>query len=400
MLLEIFKQAITSLTANKARSILTSLGIIIGISAILILNSSGEGIKSSVVGLIQGLGSNIVRVSPQSNQNGPPVSLPKTLKFRDYELIRKNIPTVKYSTPQMFGQQVITVEKESMYSAILGVSEEYFRFANPVFLSGRGFTAPEVRAVGKTIVIGKNVAEKFFLNKDPLNQKIVVGTTSFIVIGVLGSQTGIFGAIQDNAVIMPYTSAKNYIFGSRDWLNAVLLQIDKEENTTSTKEQIISLLRTEHKLKPNEENDFGVTTQEQILNIISSILSVITLFISAVAAISLLVGGIGIMNIMLVTVTERTKEIGLRKAIGAKNSQILLQFLIESVVLTAAGGAIGLAIAWVFTRIANLLSFNAFLTVPAVVFTLAVSSFFGIFFGLYPAKIASDKKPIDALRYE
>lgn len=402
MFLVILKQAVQAIFANKVRSILTTLGIVIGISSVSIMLTSGDAVKQLILDQLQSAGTNIIRVAPgQPAENGPPVDTPDTLKIDDFEDMERQLVGVEYLFPQFFEQKQISYREEGGFFSVSATTPDFFTSLAPEFSAGRPFTEAEVDSAAKVAVLGVKVREALFDDdENPVGQRIKMGNTSLQVIGVTKEVGGIFGLILDVSVGIPISTGRQ-VFGNRDWLNAVLIEAETKEDVPAIKAQVTDLLRRNHRLGIDDEDDFAITTQESSLQMIDAIFSIITLFVSAVASISLFVGGIGIMNIMYVTVTERTREIGLRKAIGAKKSAILLQFLLEAILLTMLGAAIGLGITYAVVGIVNLI-FNLAIGVSmlAIIISVGISSIFGVGFGFFPARQAANKNPIDALRYE
>jgi len=316
------------------------------------------------------------------------------------------VPHLAKIMPVVFGSETAVFENESYAATVFGVTDLFAKIYDMYPDQGRLFTDEEIKSYSDVVVIGSKIKDELFGSSDALGKKIKIKSRNFKIIGLLG-QKGQFSFINfDSAVIVPYTTAQRYIFGIKHF-NRLVIEADSEENVAQTLEDIKITLRNSHNITDPDKDDFFIETQASAMKTVSTIMNVLTLFLAAVAAISLIVGGVGIMNIMLVSVTERTREIGLRKAIGATEKDILFQFLLEAVILTALGGIIGIILgtslsfltSLALTRFANLnWPFN--FPVQAAALGIGVSAFVGLIFGLYPARQASQKSPIEALRYE
>ena len=407
----IFKTAIRGLKTNRSRSALTILGIVIGITAIMMVMSLGEGARNLILGQIQSIGSKTIAVVPGRQPKGIMDSLSvftDSLKERDLTALKKkeNVSHLSEIMPLVFGSETAVFGNESYATTVFGVTDLFAKIYDMYPDQGRLFTDEEIKSYADVIVIGSKVKDELFGSDNALGEKIKIKNRNFKIVGLLG-QKGQFSFINfDSAVIVPYTTAQRYIFGIK-YFNRLVIEADKEENVAQTVEDIKITLRNSHNITDPDKDDFFVETQASAMETVSTIMNILTLFLAAVAAISLIVGGVGIMNIMLVSVTERTREIGLRKALGATDKNILFQFLLEAVVLTAAGGIIGIILgtslsfltSLALTKFADL---NWAFTFPAfaAILGMGVSAFVGLVFGLYPAHQASKKSPIEALRYE
>src|SRR3989339_1978110 len=403
------KSGMASLNANGMRSVLTILGIVIGITSIILVMSLGQGAEDLILGQIQGIGSKVIRIAPGRHPKGPTdigSLFSDSLKSRDLELLRQkaNVPHAEGIMPVIFGGESVAFGSETYGVTIFGVSEIFPEVYDSYPNQGRIFSEEEVKTYSESVVIGSKVKEELFGNQDPLGQKIRIKGRNLRVIGLLEQKGQVSFINFDDAVIMPYTVAQQYIFGIKHF-NAIVVDADEEQNVLRTVEVIKATLRVSHGIRDSEKDDFYIETQAQAMDMVSSVLGVLTAFLTSIAAISLVVGGIGIMNIMLVSVTERTREIGLRKALGATEKNILFQFLLEAVFLTGVGGIIGIVLG-VSLSLAISLAIQFFSTIdwPLGIFFLAiflgigVSGIIGIVFGIYPAKKASEKSPIEALR--
>ncbi len=406
-----FKTALMGLKTNRWRSALTILGIVIGITAIMVVMSLGEGAQNLILGQIQSIGSKTIGISPGRHPKGLMDSLSvftDSLKEKDLTALQKkeNVPYAAKIMPVVFGSETAIFENESYAATVFGVTDLFAKIYDMYPDQGRLFTDEEVKSNADVVIIGSKIKEELFGNNDALDRKIKIKGRNFKVIGVLG-QKGQFSFMNfDSAVIVPYTTAQRYIFGIK-YFNRLVVEADSEEHVAQTVEDVKITLRNSHNITDPDKDDFFVETQADAMEMVGTIMSILTLFLAAVAAISLIVGGVGIMNIMLVSVTERTREIGLRKAIGATGKNILFQFLLEAVTLTAAGGIIGIILGSLFSFLTSLalsrfanLNWSFTFPVQAALLGIGVSAVVGLVFGLYPARQASKKSPIEALRYE
>lgn len=409
-----FKTATRSLTHGKMRSILTMLGIVIGIASVIILMSIGQSAQDLILGQVQSVGSNLIIVMPGAPSNGkfsPSASeqgiVITTLQQRDIDALERE-PSVDAAAPMVSGQAEIVYGNNDKTVSYQGVTANMFSIRNLDVGKGFAFTKEDVNSANHVAVIGPELAKTLFgPNLDPINKTVRLKNLSFRVVGVLSKGgTGAFGVDQGNIVIIPITVAQKQLLGI-SYFSTVLIQANSDYAISFAESRIRFTLRQNHGITDPKKDDFNILTQADILAILGTITSVFTLFLAAIASISLIVGGIGIMNIMLVAVTERTREIGLRKAVGATNNDILQQFLIESVMLTFIGGAIGIAVGaivvgLVYFVVSTFFSIGWVFAFPisSVLLGLAVSGAAGIIFGIYPARKAGKKNPIDALRYE
>jgi len=403
--------AVIGLKSHKSRSALTILGIVIGIAAIMIIVSLGKGAQSLILGQLQGLGSKTIAVIPGREPRGPTDVLSTftdSIKERDLELLLQgaNAPHISRIMPIVFGTEAAAFESETYRPTVIGATELFSEIYDTYPADGRMFTDDDVRASADVVVIGTKVKEELFGEENPIGERIRMKGRSLRVIGVLPSKGQLAFFNLDELAIMPYTTAQRYIFGIK-YFNRLVIEADSEEYIAATVEDIERTLRNAHNITDPSKDDFFVETAEGIMATVSTITDVLTLFLVAVAAISLLVGGVGIMNIMLVSVTERTREIGLRKSVGATNKNILLQFLSEAVLLTSIGGLIGIILGALVSfgltlALGRFAGFSWAFQFPlsAALIGFLVSAAIGLIFGLYPARQASKKDPIEALRYE
>lgn len=415
LLKDAFKTATRSLTHGKMRSILTMLGIVIGIASVIILMSIGQSAQNLILGQVQSVGSNLIIITPGA-PSGSGFSAPASaqgiiitsLKQEDVQALERE-PSIQAVASSVNGQAEVVQGNTNKTVSYQGATADLFTVRNLALSAGYPFTKGDVDSAKHVAVIGPDLAIKLFgTYSNPLNKTIRLKNISFRVVGVLSKGgTGFGGVDQGNLVIIPITIAQKQLLGISH-LTMVLVEADPSYAIDFVKSRITFSLRQSHGITDPTKDDFNIMTQADLLSIVGSITSILTLFLAAIASISLIVGGIGIMNIMLVSVTERTREIGLRKAVGATDTDILQQFLIESVLLTFAGGIIGILAGAGVVGLVYLVLTTFFASVgwtfafplSAVVLGLAVSGVSGIAFGIYPARQAGKKNPIDALRYE
>jgi len=411
-----FKTATRSLMHGKMRSILTMLGIVIGIASVIILMSIGQSAQDLILGQVESIGSNLIIIIPGAPANGK-FSSPAaaqgivitSLQQRDVDALSRE-PSVDYAVPEVRGQADVVYGNNDVTEGFTGSTADFFTVSNLAKVSeGQTFSKSDVDSANHVVVIGPDLAKTLFgANINPIDKIIRLKNVSFRVIGVLAKGgTGAFGVDIGNLVVMPITVAQTQLLGI-NYFNVVVVQANAQYDSTFVKSRIGFILEQDHGITNPNKDDFTIDTQEDILSLLGNITSILTLFLAAIASISLIVGGIGIMNIMLVSVTERTREIGLRKAVGATNRDILEQFLIESVLLTLFGGAIGIAVGATIVGLVYLgisvfdpsLGWVFAFPISSVILGLVVSGIAGIAFGIYPAQKAGKKNPIDALRYE
>lgn len=404
-LLNLIKIAFKAIVLNKMRTLLTMLGIIIGVASVIAMLAIGEGSKESIRSTISNMGSNMITIQPGADDRGPARGSGgdvQTLTLQNYEVIKAQADLLSYVTPVVNGGGQVINGSNNWPSTIYGVNPEYLDIKVVGLQSGSMFTDVEVKSASKVVVIGQTVVDNVFPDgQEPIGQMIRFNNIPFKVIGVLeekGENT--FGQDQDDVVIAPYTTVQKRILAI-DHLNQVIASAISEDDAANAVTQVTEILRTEHKLLDNEEDDFSVRSMEELISTFSSTSEMLTVLLVAVASISLLIGGIGIMNIMYVSVKERTKEIGLRMAVGGKGSDILMQFLIEAILISITGGLLGVILglgATVF--IEKFLNWPTSVALYSIVISFAVCAVTGIFFGWYPARKASALDPITALRYE
>lgn len=402
----LFKIAMRAIAANKLRSFLTMLGIIIGVASVIAMIAIGQGSKKSIQANIAEMGSNMIMIRPGQDK-GPggaqqDASDMQTLKLKDYEALKEQAKYLSAISPSVNSSGQFINGNNNTPSTIYGISPDYMQIRQQKVKDGEMFTDEEVRSSAKVCVIGKTVADNLFTNgEDPVGKVIRFNKIPFRVVGVLESKGyNSFGMDQDDVVLAPYTTVMKRIL-SVTYLQGINASAVTEDMTDLAIEDITSILRENHKLKASDEDNFTIRSQQEMAEMMNSTSDTMTVLLLVVACISLVVGGIGIMNIMYVSVTERTKEIGLRMSVGARGIDILNQFLIESVLLSVTGGLIG-----VIVGIGAAVGINVFAHWPiqiqpwSVLLSFAVCSATGIFFGWYPAKKAASLDPIEAIRYE
>ena len=400
---ESFLMAWASLIANKMRSILTMLGIIIGVAAVIALVSIGNGVKQDIQNSISSLGSNLLMVMPGAPRTPgvrPSAGSMKSLKVSDYEAISK-LDGVKAASPMTNGSYVVIYQNKNWTTSVSGVSYNYLDVNNWSMKSGRFLSEKNVQNRERVAVVGKTVVKNLFGDEDPVGAEIRVKNIPFRIIGVLNSKgSGAMGNDQDDMVIIPYTTAMERVEGV-DYLRMIYVVGKDENGIDRLQSDIENLLRVRHGIKDTNLDDFNIQNINSIMETMEETTGTLTLFLGAVAAISLVVGGIGIMNIMLVSVTERTREIGVRKALGATYSVIVIQFLIEAVVISLMGGIIGIILGIGSSKLIGLASgMSTVISIPTIVMSFAFSMAIGLIFGIYPARKAAKLNPIDALHYE
>ena len=400
---ESFLMAWASLIANKMRSILTMLGIIIGVAAVIALVSIGNGVKQDIQNSISSLGSNLLMVMPGAPRTPgvrPSQGSMKSLKVSDYQAISK-LDGVKAASPYTANSYVTIYQSKNWTTTVSGVSSNFQDVNNWTMAEGRFISSKNVENRERVAVVGQTVVKNLFAGEDPVGKEIRVKNIPFRVIGVLNSKgNGTMGNDQDDVIFIPYTTAMERVEGV-DYLRMVYVVASDDNGIDRLQSDIENLLRVRHSIKDTNLDDFNIQNMKSIMETIEQTTGTLTLFLGAVAAISLVVGGIGIMNIMLVSVTEQTREIGIRKALGATYFVIVTQFLIEAVVISLMGGLIGIALGIGASKLIGLASgMSTVISVPTIVLSFAFSMAIGLVFGIYPARKAAKLNPIDALHYE
>lgn len=407
----LFKIAIRAIAANKIRSFLTALGIIIGIAAVITMLAIGQGSKASIKANIAEMGSNMIMISPGADMRGgvrQDASSMETLKQADYQSIKDECNYISAISPTVNSSGQWIYGNNNTQSSIYGVNQDYLSIRQLKVADGEMFTDTDIKAASKVCILGQTVVDYLFPDgSDPIGKVVRFNSIPFRVIGVLKKKGyNSMGMDQDDLVLAPYTTVMKRIM-AQTYLGGIVCSAITEEASQPAQDQITEILRRNHKLKDAtdtteaDEDDFNIRSQEEISSMMNSTMSTITILLGFVAGISLLVGGIGIMNIMYVSVTERTREIGLRMSVGARGIDILNQFLIEAILLSVTGGIIG-----VILRVSLSLSLNYFFHIAtqiepwSIIMSFAVCTFTGVFFGWYPAKKAARLAPIEAIRYE
>jgi len=397
------KIAFKNLVKNKMRSILTSLGIIIGVGSVVVMVAIGTGSQEKIKKQIASLGTNLIIVTQKMNRvRGVATSgVDNRLTLSDASLIKEMSPSVQWVSPFVeTGSQVIS-KGNNWNTTIYGVSPDFINIRNWQIEDGAFFTEQDAKVKKKIAVLGKTVSEELFPDGNPVGQTIRIGNVPFKVIGVLKEKgENSFGRDQDDLIMAPDATVMSRLAGAR-FIRMIYASAYTENSMQTAEDEIKLAMREAHDLTGNEDDDFNIGTQDEITEAATSTAVTLTLLLGAIAGVSLLVGGIGIMNIMLVSVTERTREIGIRMSVGAKSKDILTQFLIEALVLSVLGGLIGILLSFIVTFILNsFTSISAVINWNIIFLSFIFSGSVGVFFGFYPAKKAANLNPIDALRYE
>jgi putative ABC transport system permease protein len=400
--------AFQGLMANKLRSFLTMLGIIIGVSAVIVMVSLGQGAAQATQQAIQRLGTNVLQVMPNMQMVGglsQGLGSMQTLKLTDAEVILKECPSVKAVSPEYRGNGQVKFRDQNTRTTIYGAGPDYFEIRNLPIAQGAAFTEDDMKRRAKVAVIGDNIRQTLFGSLQAVGKYIKIEGQSFKVVGVTEPRGASGFRSPDDQVTIPVTTAMNRVFGV-DYLNGMSVEAVSADKMQQAQDEIMAAIAKAHKTRPDQESDIRIFNQADITESAAQQSRFLTMLLAGIALVSLIVGGIGIMNIMLVSVTERTREIGIRKAVGAKRRDILYQFLVEAMTLSVVGGLIGVAVglggSWWMARPASAggLGFPMMFSLPPVLISFCSSALVGIFFGIYPAVRASGLDPIEALRYE
>lgn len=400
----VLEVALRALERNKLRTALTMLGIIIGVGAVICTVAIGQGASNQVQEQIRNLGDNIVFIASGSVSSGGVrmgSSATKTLTLADAKAIQQQIDVVGKVCPGVGAAAQVVAGNQNWFTRIRGVSPEYLEIRRWAVSEGSNFSPQEVNAAANVCLIGQTVSQNLFGNTDPVGKTVRVKNLPFRVIGRLSVKgQSPFGSDEDDALLMPYTTVQKKIVGI-DWLNYIMCSATSTDTINPAQKQITALLRERHRLRPDEDDDFIIRSPQDLAQAQAQSGRIMTLLLASIASVSLVVGGIGIMNIMLVSVTERTHEIGVRMAVGATEEDIESQFLSEATVLSLAGGSVGLVVGVIGSAvISHMLGWPTQLSVQAILIAVFFSACVGVFFGYYPARKASHLDPIQALRYE
>jgi putative ABC transport system permease protein len=399
-----FNIAFRALRRNKMRSVLTALGIIIGVAAVIAMVGIGNGAKAQVEAQIASLGQNVIIISSGSTTaSGIRTGWggAGTLKVEDADAIRREVTGIAAVSEEVISTTQVAAGNQNWFTRIFGESSEYFDLRQWTLADGAPFTPQDVRSSNKVCVIGRTTATEIYGNDNPIGQILRIKNVPFIITGILTSK-GFTpqGVDQDDIVVMPFTSAMKRVLGGTTLRN-INVQVGAANETIPAQQEIIALLRQRHNIRPGRDDDFTVRTQQEIADAATATTAIMTILLGSIAGVSLVVGGIGIMNIMLVSVTERTREIGTRMAVGAHGSDILMQFLIEAVSLSSVGGIIGIIFGIGTSQLLSIYAqWPTLISISSIVVAFLFSAAVGIFFGFYPARKAAALDPIEALRYE
>jgi putative ABC transport system permease protein len=400
---EAVRVALQGLASNKLRSLLTMLGIIIGVGSVIAMMAIGQGASEAARATMTSMGTNVMQLmAGQQSKGGVSFGFGSTvsLKPEDAVAIKKECPGVLDVTQEYNGNVRVKYQNQNSSTSIQGTTPNYMTMRNFQIDQGRYFTTAEVRRKAKVVVLGSAMKDTLFGNLDPIGKKLRVNGQSFTVIGIFRSKGGSGWRNPDDAIYAPVTTVMRRVFG-KDYISGMSIQVASEDKMNDVQDEVDALMRKRHKIQPSDPSDVRIFNQADLLQTAQQQTGIFTMLLAGVAGVSLFVGGIGIMNIMLVTVTERTREIGIRKAIGAKRSDIRNQFLIEAVTMSLVGGLLGIALGLAVTVFgASSTGWNMVVTPQSILLSFGFSAIVGILFGVYPAGKASRLNPIDALRYE
>jgi putative ABC transport system permease protein len=401
----LLKAAVRSLAKNKMRTFLTMLGIIIGVASVITMLAIGQGSRESIQAQISTLGTNVMMIWPSASSSGGvrmEAGTSQRMTLDDAQAVIDRCPSVMYLTPQVRTSGQMVAGSSNWRTSIYGVYPEYFDIRNLKIESGTCYSMNDDRSAAKVCVVGQTVVNNLFgENSDAVGRYIRINKIPFKIIGVIEKKgQNAFGQDQDDMVIAPFSTVQKRML-TITYIQSMLASAKSEGLIPKATEEITEVLKTRHRLGPSEDPDFTIRTQADIANTATATSRIMTILLASIASISLLVGGIGIMNIMLVSVTERTREIGIRMSVGARGRDVLLQFLIEALLISLIGGLIGIGLGMFVSQIvANLMNWPVTITLQSILMSFLFSSAIGIFFGWYPARKAARLNPIDALRYE
>ena len=400
---ESLKIALSSLAANKMRAMLTMLGIIIGVAAVIAMVGLGAGAQKAIADRVQALGSNLLFVRPGSSRQGHihfGSGSMVTLKPEDVAALKENGRYIAAILPEFSRNAQAQFGNKNWNTSIVGTVPEYGEVRNVKLTSGRFFTPEEVENTERVALLGTEVITNLFGTTSPLNQTIRINQDNFIVVGVLEKKGQQGWQNQDDQILIPITTAQRRVFGA-EHLTGITVKVISEMQVNEALVEVEKILRRQHRLNRDQDNDFSIRNQSDVISTMQETNKTFGFLLAAIAGVSLLVGGIGIMNIMLVSVTERTREIGIRKAIGARRRDIMMQFLVESITLSLSGGVIGILLGVLISYLlATMANWNTLISMNSILLSFGFSTAVGLFFGLYPARKASMLDPIIALRYE
>jgi len=391
-----------ALASNPLRSLLTMLGVIIGVGAVVAMIAIGQGARQAVTQQVQALGSNLLTVFASVAQLGGVArgDAVRTLTLEDAEAVRKEVPGVTGISAEFSRAAQVVFRGENTTTTVSGVTPEFQVVRNFRPARGEFFTEEDMRTRAKVAVVGRTVATRILGEADPIGQRFKIRGVTFTIIGVMEEKGATSFSDRDDVVFVPLSTAQRRLFGVQH-IRTMHVQMRSPEEMTEAQAVLTELLRTRHRLSPTQDNDFTIRSQADILQAFTGVSQTMTVLLGGIAAVSLIVGGIGIMNIMLVSVTERTREIGIRKAVGARRRDILLQFLVESVALSVTGGVIGVGVGIIGSKLINQFAgWATLLSVQAILLAFSFAVAVGVFFGLYPARRAAMLDPIVALRHE
>ncbi|MGE0488903.1 MAG: ABC transporter permease [Vulcanimicrobiota bacterium] len=399
-----FTIAARALTRNAMRTFLTMLGLIIGVGAVITMLALGNGARTSIQASIASLGTNTIMISSGSVNSGGVRSGAfgsSNLTVEDAEALANQAPSLAYVAPMTQNSSQVVYQNQNWFTSVQGTSPDFTEIRNWPVESGQFFTAADVRSAAKVCVLGRTVANELFDDEEPIGQTLRIGRVPFRVVGILSVKgEAAFGQNQDDLVVVPYTTAMKRLFNQNNLRN-ILASASSEEAVPTAVAEITDILKVRHRIREGQEEDFSVRTQAEFAQTAAESTRVFTMLLGGIASVSLLVGGIGIMNIMLVSVTERIREIGIRMAVGARARDILQQFLVEAILLSVAGGAVGVGLGFLLAKVgASFSNWKLVVSPQSVVLAFGFSAFIGVFFGLYPAVKASRLDPIEALRHE